>query len=213
MINNESTAEKLAEYLLQINAIKLSPQTPFTWASGLKSPIYCDNRLTLSYPIVRQFIKQEFLAALKAHFPEAQSIAGVATAGIAHGALLADAAELPFLYVRSAPKQHGLSNQIEGKINAGDKVVLIEDLISTGKSSLEVVAALRNAGAEVLGMMAIFTYGFESANETFKNADCKFVTLSDYHHLLNFAGAKNLIATNQIETLQQWRTSPSTWGV
>jgi orotate phosphoribosyltransferase len=213
MINNESTAEKLAEYLLQINAIKLSPQTPFTWASGLKSPIYCDNRLTLSYPIVRQFIKQEFLAALKAHFPEAQSIAGVATAGIAHGALLADAAELPFLYVRSAPKQHGLSNQIEGKINAGDKVVVIEDLISTGKSSLEVVAALRNAGAEVLGMMAIFTYGFESANETFKNADCKFVTLSDYHHLLNFAAAKNLIATNQIETLQQWRTSPSTWGV
>ena len=213
MINNESAAEKLAEYLLQINAIKLSPQTPFTWASGWKSPIYCDNRLTLSYPIVRQCIKAEFLAALKTQFPDAQSIAGVATAGIPHGALLADAAELPFLYVRSAPKQHGLSNQIEGKINAGDKVVVIEDLISTGKSSLEAVAALRNAGAEVLGMMAIFTYGFAKADEAFANANCKYVTLSDYHHLIKLAVAKNYVPSNQIETLQQWRKSPDTWGV
>jgi orotate phosphoribosyltransferase len=213
MINNSTSAEKLAEYLLQINAIKLNPQTPFTWASGWKSPIYCDNRLTLSYPIVRQFIKQEFLAALKNNFPEAKAIAGVATAGIAHGALLADAAELPFLYVRSAPKQHGLSNQIEGKITAGDKVVVIEDLISTGKSSLEVVTALRNVGAEVVGMMAIFTYGFETADAAFHTANCKYVTLSDYHHLLQVASSKNHIQPNQIETLQDWRKSPSTWGV
>jgi orotate phosphoribosyltransferase len=211
MINNSKAAEQLADYLLQINAIKLNPQTPFTWASGWKSPIYCDNRLTLSYPIVRQFIKEQFKTAMLEHFADAQAIAGVATAGIPHGALLADLMGLPFLYVRSAPKQHGLTNMIEGKLNAGDKIVVIEDLISTGKSSLEVVAALKNAGANVQGMMAIFTYGFTKADDAFANANCKLVTLSDYHHLIQLAAQKNYIQANQIDTLQQWRTSPDTW--
>jgi orotate phosphoribosyltransferase len=211
MINNSKTAEQLADYLLQINAIKLNPQTPFTWASGWKSPIYCDNRLTLSYPIVRQFIKEQFKNALLAHFADVQAIAGVATAGIPHGALLADIMGLPFLYVRSAPKQHGLTNMIEGKLNVGDKIVVIEDLISTGKSSLEVVAALKDAGADVMGMMAIFTYGFTKADDAFTDANCKLVTLSDYHHLISLAAQKNYIQSTQIDTLQQWRTSPATW--
>ncbi len=212
MIYNENIAKQLAENLLQINAIKLKPQTPFTWASGWKSPIYCDNRLTLSYPLVRNLIKEQFAACLKKHFPDAQCVSGVATAGIAHGALLADAMNLPFSYVRSAPKQHGLSNQIEGKISAGDKVVVIEDLISTGKSSLEVVQAIRSAGAEVLGMLAIFTYGFHNADEAFAEANCKLITLSDYEHLIPLAIDKKYVSENDLETLMQWRKSPDTWG-
>ena len=212
MIYNENTAKQLAEYLLQINAVKLTPQTPFTWASGWKSPIYCDNRLTLSYPIVRKYIKEQFAECLKKNFADATNISGVATAGIAHGALLADELGLPFSYVRSAPKQHGLSNQIEGKISAGDKVVVVEDLISTGKSSLEVVQAIRSAGAEVLGMFAIFTYGFAKADEAFAEADCKYFTLSDYEHLIPQAVAQNYVTSNDMETLLQWRNAPESWG-
>ncbi len=212
MIFQQNSAKQLAEYLLQINAVKLTPQTHFTWASGWKSPIYCDNRLTLSYPIVRNFIKQQFADCLQTHFPTVQAVSGVATAGIAHGALLADAANLPFSYVRSAPKQHGLSNQIEGKISAGDKVVVIEDLISTGKSSLEVVEALRSAGAEVLGMMAIFTNGFPNAGEAFAKANCKLITLSDYEHLIPIAIEKKYVQPQDLETLMQWRKAPDLWG-
>ncbi len=213
MIYNNDIAKSLAEYLLQINAIKLNLQTPFTWASGWKSPIYCDNRLTLSYPLCRNAIKDGFAALVKDRFPEAQLIAGVATAGIPHGALVADSLQKPFIYVRSAPKAHGLTNKIEGKLEKGDKVVVVEDLISTGKSSLEVVEAIRACGAEVVGMIAIFTYGFPVADEAFKAADCPYYTLSDYNTLIEVAVEQHKIEATQLATLQSWRENPSAWGV
>jgi orotate phosphoribosyltransferase len=213
MIYKKEIANTLAEYLLQINAIKLNLHTPFTWASGWKSPIYCDNRLTLSYPLCRTYIKEGFAALIHDHFENVNCIAGVATAGIPHGALVADAVQKPFSYVRSAPKAHGLTNKIEGKISKGDRVVVVEDLISTGKSSLEVVDALRDAGAEVIGMIAIFTYGFPVAEEAFKAANCPYYTLSNYNTLIQLAVAQQKIEANQLATLQSWRENPADWTV
>ena len=193
MVLSAAEATEIASQLLQINAIKLSPETPFTWASGWQAPIYCDNRLSLSYPDVRDKIKSGLSAALKEKFPKAQLIAGVATAGIPHAAILADALKLPLVYVRSNAKEHGLSNQIEGKVEGGEKVVVVEDLISTGGSSLSAVESLREAGAEVLGLLAIFDYGFETARQNFEEADCPYFTLSDYPHLIKVATEKQLI--------------------
>lgn len=205
------TATDIAQMLLQIQAIRLSPDEPFTWASGWRSPIYCDNRLTLSYPEVRSYIKQALVGAIQAHFPQAEGIAGVATAGVPQGALVADALGLPFVYVRPKPKDHGAKNLIEGRLVAGQKVVLIEDLISTGGSSLKAAQAVREAGGEVLGMLAIFTYGFELASEQFAQAGIPLVTLSHYDALLEAAIRLEYITTNHRLTLQEWRQSPATW--
>lgn len=212
MIYNAEIAKTLADYLLQIKAIKLSPQMPFTWASGWKSPIYCDNRLTLSYPVCRQYIKESLTALSAANFSDVDVVAGVATAGIAHGALLADHWNKPFAYVRSAPKGHGLSNQIEGRIEPGQKVLVVEDLISTGKSSLEVVEAIRKAGGEVVGMVAIFTYGFQAAEDAFAAAQCPYYTLSDYSFLIELAVEKGYLKPEEVAHLQEWRKNPSSWG-
>ena len=209
---SETTAAKIAEYLLEINAIKLSPENPFTWTSGWKSPIYSDNRLSLSYPIVRNFIKKELGNAIKATFPNAEAIIGVATAGIAPGAIAADELELPFGYVRSEAKKHGMGKQIEGDIRPGQKVVVVEDLVSTGKSSLQAVESLRAYGCEVLGMISIFTYGFEAAAIAFKEANCPYISLSNYTTLIDVAANKGIIQPNQIEVLNEWRKSPDTWG-
>ncbi len=205
-------ASEVAEKLLQINAVKLNPQNPFTWASGIKSPIYCDNRLVLSFPAVRSFIIQAFVEKVKA-FEPFDIVAGVATAGIPHGALLADRLEKPFIYVREKAKSHGRQNQIEGNIWAGAKVLLIEDLISTGGSSLKAVETLREAGCEVVGVLAIFSYGFPTADDVFRAADCPFDTLSNYNVLVEKAVKMAYISSNDLETLQKWCISPSTWGV
>lgn len=189
----------------------LEPAKPFTWASGWKSPIYCDNRITLSFPEIRTAIRNSFVEKIKEYFPSIEVIAGVATGAIAQGALVAEAMKMPFAYVRSAPKKHGMENLIEGIVNPGQKVVVIEDLISTGGSSLQAVEALRKVGAEVLGMVAIFTYGFSIAEENFKAANCKLVTLTNYVELLNFALESNYIKKDELEVLQQWRKSPDTW--
>ncbi|MBL7764955.1 MAG: orotate phosphoribosyltransferase [Chitinophagaceae bacterium] len=202
----------VAEKLLQINAVKLNPQQPFTWASGWKSPIYCDNRKILSYPHVRDFIKSELTNAVFSEFPDAEVIAGVATAGIPHGALIADLLSLPFIYVRSKPKEHGMGNQIEGVLEAGQKVVVIEDLISTGKSSMEAIVAIQAAGGEVIGMSSVFTYGFPVAEKVFGEAGIKTLSLSNYNALIEVALDKKLIAEADVELLKQWRESPSTWG-
>lgn len=201
----------IPRYLLQSKAIKLEPTKPFNWASGWKSPIYCDNRITLSFPEIRTAIRNSFVETIKECYPSVEVIAGVATGAIAQGALVAEAMKLPFAYVRSSPKKHGMENLIEGIVNPGQKVVVIEDLISTGGSSLQAVEALRKAGAEVLGMVAIFTYGFSVAEENFKAADCKLVTLTNYMELLNFALESNYIKKDELEVLQQWRQSPDTW--
>lgn len=203
--------QSVAEKLIQIKAIKLQPTNPFTWASGWKSPIYCDNRLTLSYPEIRDFIKDEFVRQIKEHYSDVEVIAGVATGAIAQGVLVAQALNLPFVYIRSSAKAHGMGNQIEGYLPEGKKVVVVEDLISTGGSSLKAVEALRNAGAHVLGMTAIFTYGFSDAQENFKKADCKLVVLSDYNALLNYARSVDFIQQGQLNTLNQWRENPSQW--
>lgn len=208
----ENTSGKTAEYLLQIKAIKLQPANPFTWASGWKSPIYCDNRLTLSFPEVRTFIRDAFASKVKDLYPEATVIAGVATGAIAHGALVADVLGLPFIYVRSGAKDHGLGNQIEGKVEKGQKVVVIEDLISTGGSSLGAVKALREAGCEVLGMIAIFTYGFPKAEEAFSAEKCRLDTLSSYPVLVDMAVTTGYISEKDVETLKKWRSDPSVWG-
>jgi orotate phosphoribosyltransferase len=205
-------ARQVAASLLEIGAIRLRPTDPFTWSSGWKSPIYCDNRLALSYPSVRSYIKSALAERIRAEFPEVQAIVGVATAGIPQGALVADVLELPFLYVRSKPKEHGMGNMIEGKVDAGQKVVVIEDLISTGGSSLKVVDALREAGAEVLGMAAIFTYGFATADQNFAEKQVPLLTLSDYTHLLSVAVEKNSISETDKTSLSAWRQSPDTWG-
>lgn len=205
-------ARQFAEKLLQIQAVKVQPDQPFTWASGWKSPIYCDNRQILSHPHIRDFVKSELANAVLEHFGDAEAIAGVATAGIPHGALAADLLRLPFVYVRSAPKAHGMGNQIEGKLEPGAKVVVVEDLVSTGKSSLEAVAALRAAGAEVIGMCALFTYGFDKAAQAFAEADVPLVTISDYSALIDLLAAQNKISEQQTALLQSWRQAPDTWG-
>jgi len=207
-----STASIFAEKLLQIKALKVSPDQPFTWASGWRSPVYCDNRKILSYPHVRDYVKSELANTILEAFPDAEALAGVATAGIPHGALAADLLRLPFVYVRSKPKGHGLSNQIEGVLTEGQKVVVIEDLVSTGMSSLEAVEALRRAGADVIGMCALFTYGFPQAEEAFAKANVKLITLSNYDALMEVAAAQNLIQPGDTEKLQQWRISPATWA-
>lgn len=205
-------AKKTAEFLLQINAIKLQPSRPFAWASGWKSPIYCDNRKTLSFPEVRSFIKDSFSSLITELYPEAEMIAGVATGAIAHGALVADKMQLPFIYVRSGAKEHGLGNQIEGYYEKGMKVVVVEDLISTGGSSLGAVKALREAGCEVLGMVAIFTYGFAKAADAFTAGNCKLDTLSNYSVLIDAAVKSGYIGQAEIETLKKWREDPAEWG-
>jgi orotate phosphoribosyltransferase len=208
----ENISKKTAEYLLQINAIKLQPANPFTWASGWKSPIYCDNRMTLSFPAVRSYIRDAFAEKVKELYPEVMIIAGVATGAIAHGMLVADKLGLPFIYVRSGAKDHGLGNQIEGKFEKGQKVVVIEDLISTGGSSLGAVKALREAECEVLGMIAIFTYGFAKAEQAFASEQCRLDTLSNYSVLVDMAAATGYISQNDVETLKKWRSNPGEWG-
>lgn len=202
---------QVAEKLLQINAIKLNLQAPYTWASGWRSPIYCDNRKVLSYPQVREFIKSEMSNIVFQQFTDAEVVAGVATAGIPHGALIADQIKLPFIYVRSAPKGHGLGNQIEGVLETGQKVIVIEDLISTGKSSMQVVDVLRANGANVIGMVAIFTYGFPEATQLFADNNLPLVTLSNYESLLQLAKEKNMFTEAELATLGEWRNNPSTW--
>jgi orotate phosphoribosyltransferase len=209
----ESISKTTAEFLLQIKAIKLQPSNPFTWASGWKSPIYCDNRKTLSFPEVRSFIRDSFAAKVKELYPSAELIAGVATGAIAHGALAADKLQLPFVYVRSGAKEHGLGNQIEGYFEPGQKVVVIEDLISTGGSSLNAVKALRDAGCEVLGMVAIFTYEFKKASDAFAAENCTLDTLSNYSVLVETAVKTGYIGQAEVETLKKWRVDPSVWGV
>lgn len=207
----EDTAGKVAAMLLQIQAIKLNTEKPFTWASGWKSPIYCDNRLSLSFPDIRNAIRQGLVQAIRDNFGAVESIAGVATAGIAQGALVADTLDLPFLYVRPKPKDHGMENLIEGKIEKGQKVVVIEDLISTGGSSLKAVQALRDAGFHVLGMVSIFSYGFEVAARNFEQADTSLVTLCDYAHLLTYALEQKYITDDQVASLKAWRVDPASW--
>ena len=210
-MQNLTISQEVAHHLLRIQAIQLRPDQPFTWASGWKSPIYCDNRISLSDPEARTYIKNSLAAAIKGYFKEVDVIAGVATAGIAQGALVADLLDLPFCYVRPEPKKHGMGNQIEGSIKAGQKAVLIEDLISTGGSSLKAADALRSMGVEVLGMVAIFTYGFEIAAENFKNAAVPCYTLSNYDSLVEEAIKLDYISETQLVTLQDWRLNPSEW--
>jgi orotate phosphoribosyltransferase len=207
----EDTAGPIAEMLLKIQAIKLNTARPFTWSSGWKSPIYCDNRLSLSYPEVRTAIKHGFVNAIRENFFTAESIAGVATAGIAHGALVADELDLPFLYVRPKPKEHGMENLIEGKIVKNQKVVVIEDLVSTGGSSLKAVQALRSEGFRVLGMVSIFNYGFDVATRNFYDADVSLISLSDYGHLLTQAAREKYVGEDQLVSLKAWRVDPINW--
>lgn len=201
----------LAEKLLKISAIKLQPDHPFTWASGWNSPIYTDNRKTLSYPEIRSFIKVEMCRLISENFDRPDAIAGVATGAIAMGALVADTMGLPFAYVRSTPKDHGLENLIEGNLKPGQKVVVIEDLISTGGSSLKACEAIRAAGCEVVGMVAIFTYGFPVAEKRFKDANVKIITLSNYNAMLEAAVASEYIHPDDLETLKEWRRDPASW--
>ena len=209
----DNSAKKIAEYLLQIKAIKLQPSNPFTWASGWKSPIYCDNRKTLSFPEVRSFIRDSFSRVVSECYPGAELVAGVATGAIAHGVLVAEKLGLPFIYVRSEPKEHGLGNQIEGYYEKGQKVVVIEDLISTGGSSLGAVRALREAGCDVLGMAAIFTYEFSKSADGFKAAGCELQTLSNYSALISTAVETGYITNDDVETLKKWRLDPAGWGI
>ncbi|MGV9003778.1 orotate phosphoribosyltransferase [Flavobacterium sp.] len=213
MIFNKDTAEKTAELLLQINAIKLNPKNPFTWASGWKSPIYCDNRLILSFPAIRNFVREEFSKHIEKEFGKPDVIAGVATGAIGIGMLVAEYMGLPFIYVRPEAKKHGRQNQIEGFLQSGQNVVVVEDLISTGNSSLMAVEALKEAGAHVKGMVAIFTYGFDISKDNFKKANVQLNTLADYSHLLNLAVEKNYINEKELAALQEWQNSPSTWDV
>jgi len=207
----EQTAGKVAAMLLQIEAIKLNTEKPFTWSSGWKSPIYCDNRLSLSYPEIRTAIKDGLVSAIRENYFTVEAIAGVATAGIPQGALVAEAMNLPFLYVRSKPKDHGMENLIEGKLTKGQKVVVVEDLISTGGSSLKVVEALRKEGAQVLGMVSIFNYGFDHAVKNFSEADVSLISLSDFSHLLNYALEQKYITDDQLTSLKAWRFDPAGW--
>jgi orotate phosphoribosyltransferase len=201
----------IAEKLLQIKAIKLNPANPYTWASGWKSPIYCDNRKILSFPEVRDMVRDEFVSIFKQKYGNADVIAGVATGAIAHGVLVADVLKLPFIYIRSASKAHGLENLIEGVLEAGQKVVVVEDLISTGGSSIKAVEAIRERNAQVLGMLAIFSYGFDQASRNFEDANCELHTLTNYDSLIKMAIATDYISDNQVESLKLWRKSPDKW--
>jgi len=212
MIFNTDTAERIATNLLQIKAIKLNNSNPFTWASGLKSPIYCDNRVALSYPKIRTFIRQELVKSIADKFGDVDVIAGVATAGIPQGALVAQEMGLPFIYVRSTKKSHGMTNMIEGVLHSGQSVVVVEDLVSTGKSSLAAVDALEEAGAKVKGMVSIFTYGLPIAKQNFDKAKCRLVCLSDYNHLIKIAVEGNSITTKDQESLLKWREDPKAWS-
>ena len=213
MIFNKETAEKTAELLLQINAIKLNSKNPFTWASGWQSPIYCDNRLILSFPLIRNYIRDEFAKHIEKQFGKPDVIAGVATGAIGIGMLVAECMGLPFVYVRPEPKKHGKQNQVEGFLQKGQNVIVVEDLISTGNSSLLAVEALKEAGANVKGMVAIFTYGFAVAQENFKKANVELYTLGNYENLLKLAVHKQYINEEELMTLEDWRISPSTWSV
>lgn len=197
---------------MQIKALQLNLQKPYVWASGWHSPVYCDNRKVLSYPYVRDFVKSELANMVLEHFPDAEVIAGVATAGIAHGVMAADLLKLPFIYVRSKPKEHGMGNQIEGVLEKGKKVVVIEDLVSTGKSSLQVVDVLREQGGEVVGMCALFTYGFPVADEAFKIAGLPLHTISNYNALMEVAEDQKIISADDKALLEQWRVDPANWG-
>jgi len=208
----ENAQIEVAKRLLAIDTIKIQPNIPFTWASGWKSPIYCDNRKVLSFPETRTFICSQFVQLIREKYPNAEAIAGVATGAIAHGVLVAEALQLPFIYVRSKPKGHGLENLIEGDIQPGTKVVIIEDLISTGGSSISAAEAIRNFGAEVLGMLAIFTYNFPLATQNFEDANIELTTLSNYNILLKLAYDSGEISDSQLESLNSWRKSPETWG-
>ena len=208
----ENTQIEVTKRLLAIDTIKIQPDTPFTWASGWKAPIYCDNRKVLSFPETRTFICNQFAKLIRDKYPEVEAIAGVATGAIAHGVLVAEALRLPFIYVRSKPKGHGLENLIEGDIQPGTKVVIIEDLVSTGGSSLSAAEAVRNYGAEVLGMLAIFTYNFPLAAQNFKDANIELTTLSNYNLLLKLAYDAGEITDQQLESLNDWRKNPETWG-
>lgn len=207
----DTLKKDFASKLLNVKAIKLQPNDPFTWASGWKSPFYCDNRKTLSYPGLRNFVKLELVHAVLEHFPEAEAVAGVATGAIAQGALVADELNLPFVYVRSKAKDHGMGNLIEGELEKGSKVVVVEDLISTGGSSLKAVAALREAGYEVVGMVASYTYGFPVAAEAFAEAGVRLETLTDYDHVVAEAVATGYIAESDVKVLAEWRKNPSEW--
>lgn len=212
MILDKDIAKKTAELLLQINAIKLQPKEPFSWASGWKSPIYCDNRITLSFPEVRTFLRQQLAKQVEAAYGKPDVIAGVATGAIAIGALVAEELNIPFVYVRPEAKKHGRKNQIEGFLDKNKTVVVVEDLISTGGSSLKAVDALKANGATVKGMIALFTYGFEIASENFKKADVTLHTLSNYDNLIEQAADTNFISNNEINTLKEWRANPSEWN-
>ncbi len=210
--NDKETALKVASDLLQIEAIKLSVDNAFTWSSGWKSPIYCDNRLSLSYPAIRTFIKEQLAEAAKALFAGYEAVAGVATAGIPQGALLAEALDVPFIYVRSKPKGHGMTNLIEGKVTPGQKVIVVEDLVSTGGSSLKAAADLKASGFEILGMLAIFTYGFPVADENFANAGIELHTLSNYSVMLEKAKELGYVKESDLASLEEWRKDPANWG-
>jgi orotate phosphoribosyltransferase len=212
MIVNPVTADAIALHLLKINAIKLSPDKPFTWASGLHSPIYCDNRLALSYPAIRDFIRQELTRVVKENFGNANLVVGVATAGIPQGILVAQELDMPFAYVRSSAKTHGMTNRIEGFVQKGQTAVVVEDLVSTGKSSLAAVEALRNAGIQIAGMISVFTYGLPIARENFQKANCRLVSLSDYPHLMEVALSNNFIDNSMLKSLYAWRNNPQKWS-
>ena len=212
MIFDKNTAKKTAELLLKIKAIKLQPEEPFTWASGWKSPIYCDNRITLSYVMIRNYIRESLAKIILEKHGQPDVIAGVATGAIAIGVLVAQELGVPFIYVRPEPKQHGRKNQIEGFLDSGQNVVVVEDLISTGKSSLNAVKALKEAGARIIGMVAIFDYGFETAEENFKEFHLELTTLSNYDNLLEQALDTNFIATKQLGALKDWRENPAEWN-
>ena len=211
MIFDKEIARATAEQLLQIKAIKLQPEQPFTWASGWKSPIYCDNRITLSYPKVRTFLRQQLVAAILKEYGKPDAIAGVATGAIAIGVLVAQELGLPFIYIRPEPKKHGRQNKIEGHLEPGQNVVIVEDLISTGGSSLKAFDALKEVNANVLGMVALFTYGFPVSLENFEKAKCKLVTLSDYEHLLDQVNSTGYLKEESLNTLKSWRKDPSVW--
>ncbi len=212
MTNKGEIEQKVAEFLLQIKAIKLQPGNPFTWASGWKSPIYCDNRITLSHPSIRTYIRQKLTELVQEAFGSVSVIAGVATAGIPQGVLVAQELGLPFIYVRSKAKEHGTGSLIEGEFSPGQRVVVVEDLISTGKSSLQAVTALREAGCEVAGLVGIFSYGFDAAHENFKSAKCPFFTLSNYNALIDYAEKHNFVLEDDLKLLRRWREDPQTWG-
>lgn len=212
IISMDKLKKDFASKLLKVKAIKLQPNNPFTWASGWKSPFYCDNRKTLSYPTLRDYVKLEIVHIVLEQFPEADAVAGVATGAIPQGALVADELRLPFVYVRSKPKDHGLENLIEGELKPGSKVVVIEDLISTGGSSLKAVEAIRQNGCDVIGMVASYTYGFPIAKKAFEEAKVKLVTLTDYEHVVAEALETGYIANEDVELLHEWRKDPAHWN-